>query len=509
MGEENMKNKMKYLYLLSLLMLGISCIDDTGNYEYVSENDVFPITISGLPDKHSVVQSEVLHFVPEVKIGENPGRYTYSWFITEGTTGGVLPTRRYLADTKDLDYQVMLNAGPWKLSFEVIDKEKDLYKRHEIQLTITATPINAGWFILKDTNDETDFDYINKEGEMYVDVLKSAGNQLSGKAVSMIYQSGQYYQLFPKEDGTTELLGGQRVFHILSTKDIRVFDAKSMALFRTFEEVFYDLPDECAPQDIFFNSPSLFLLNAGKAHSIYTMSQHYGMFPPAKLGNYSFFGRMIYGSTRALAFDTKTNSFCSVLVTGTSVDPVSDKTAESTVIGPASVTNMPYSLVKMECGVENSSGVSAFALMKHVTTGEYYLAQLQHTSSTAYPIVAFNLIPSEYLLPSANLIAAPSSGSFVYFAKDNKVYTHIDASGEQAKERLLLEFDTNEKVTCIKHFFSDSTSPAYNYLAVLTNVDSKWKLRIYTPKGVGEIVPGVVTEYEGEGNGRYIMYRNY
>ncbi|HJD76061.1 MAG TPA: hypothetical protein K8W04_08410 [Bacteroides reticulotermitis] len=501
---------MKCLYLLSLLLLGVSCVGDTGNYEYVSTKDILPVTISGLPDKYSVVRSERLHFAPEVDIENDSERYTYSWFITEGIADSTRPSRRYLADTKDLDYRVLLNAGVWKLSFEVIDRERDIYKRHEIQLTITATPISLGWYVLKDINDETDFDFVNKEGEMYVDVLKSTDSQLAGKAVSMLYQPGQYYQLFPNGDGTSTLLGNQKVFHILSTKDIRVFDARSMALFKTFEDVFYIAPEQCNPQEIArCSSSALFLLNAGKVHSIYTMSPHYGKFADPKLGNYSFFERMIAGgSVGVLVFDTKTNSFCSIIVNSPTVDSVPDKPVESTVNGPTSVTNMPYSLVKMEIGESTSSGVSAFALMKHVSTGEYYLAQLLYKGLNAYPIVDFNLVPNEYLLPDADLIAVPAIGDFVYFTKDNKVYTYIGASAEVEKQRLLLEFAPNEKVTYIKHFCYPTAPTDYSYLAVLTNVDSKWKLRIYTPTGVGEIGPGIVAEYEGEGNGRYVMYRN-
>lgn len=502
---------MRYVCVLSLLLCSLSCIDDTGNYDYISEKEALPVTILGLPDKYSIVRSEVLHFTPEVKIRGDSERYTYSWFITEGTTDGIRPSRRFLADTKDLEYSFVLDAGAWKLSFEVIDKERDIYQRHEIQLTVTASPISSGWYILKDINDETDFDYINKEGEKYVDVLKSTGSQLAGKAVDMIYQSGQYYQLFPNEDGTSTLKGNQKVFHILSTKDIRVFDAKSMALFKTFEDVFYIAPEQCNPQEMLrCSSSALFLLNAGKVHAIYTMSQHYGKFSAPKLGNHSFFERIVpNGNSYVLAFDTKTNSFCSILVNAMSVDPFSDKPEESTVEGPTSVTNMPYSLVKMEYGEWDSKGSSAFALMKHISTGEYYLAQLRPNGTTAYPIIAFNLVPSEYLLPTADLIATPPSGSFLYFAKGNQVYSYIGALNEGDKQRLLLEFAPNEKVTYIRHFAELSGSALYNYLAVLTNVGSKWKLRIYTPKGVGEIEPEVVMEYEGEGNGRHVMYRHY
>lgn len=504
-----MKNRIKSLCLFGLLIFGVSCIDDTGNYEYISADEVLPVTISGLPEKYTVLRSEVLHLTPEVEIAKDPGRYTYSWFITEASTDGGLPTRTYLADTKDLEYRVLLNAGRWRLSFEVIDKEKDVYKRHEILLTISATPISLGWYILKDINDETDFDYITKDGEMYTDVLRATDSQLPGKAVSMIYQSGQYYQVLPNEDGTSTLKPNQKVFHILSTKDIRVFDALSLSLFKTFEDVFYATPEQCNPQEIVHSSSSsLFLLNAGKVYGLFTMSPHYGMFPDPKLGNHSFFERMIYTtSTTILVFDTKTNSFCSILVNSSSVDPVSDKPTDSEIKGPESVTNMPYSLVKMEIGLKTKDGVSVFALMKHVTTGEYYLAQLLYTGTTAYPIVDFNLVPSEYLLPEADLIATPSTGGFVYFAKDNKVYSYINASGETQRQRLLLEFAPNEKVTYVKQF-ADVDGLTYNYLAVLTNVDSKWKLRVYTSKGTGELEPGVVMEYEGEGNGRYIMYRN-
>ena len=510
MGEEIMKKRMKYLFLFGLLLLGASCINDSGNYDYISKNDILPVTISGLPEKYSIGRSELLHFAPEVEIGKESAGYTYSWFITEATAAGMYPSRRHLADTKDLNYEVLLDAGSWLLSFEVADRKRDIYKRHEIKLSITASPINVGWYVLKDINDKTDFDYINKEGQMYADALKLTDNeQLDGEAVSMIYQPGYYYQLFPNADGTSTLLGGQKVFYILSTKDIRVIDANNMVLFKTFDDMFYTIPEKREPQNISYNSPVIFLMNAGQIHSLYTGSKNYGIFGAFTLGDYDFFNRVVLAKgSDLLAFDKKSNSFCTVLVGGAYTDPIADKLPESTVKGPTSVTNMPYSLVKMESGESTSAGVSAFALMQHVSTGEYYLAQLLYTGSKAYPIVDFTLVPSGCLLPSADLIAAPTTGSFVYFAKDNKVYSYVGASGETEKERLMLEFAPNEKVTYIKHFYYLTAPANYNYLAVLTNVNSKWKLRIYTPEGVGELEPGIVAEYEGEGNGRYVMYRN-
>ena len=169
-----MKKIINLLLLLNCILLLGACIDDKGNYTYQDKDEVLPIQISGLENAITIPQGNVLKLSPVVE-NDDPSRYTYSWFVMESQTAGSLPKRVDIADTKNLEYTVSLSPATWLLNFEVFDEKRDIFRRKEIKLTVSASPVDLGWYVLKDENGETDFDYINPDGEVYRDLLYLAG----------------------------------------------------------------------------------------------------------------------------------------------------------------------------------------------------------------------------------------------------------------------------------------------------------------------------------------------
>lgn len=73
-----MKKNSLYLYILLIPFL-TGCIEDKGNYNYISANEVMPITIQGLDTALQIVQGDTLHLSPQLKGIKDTNSYNYEW----------------------------------------------------------------------------------------------------------------------------------------------------------------------------------------------------------------------------------------------------------------------------------------------------------------------------------------------------------------------------------------------------------------------------------------------
>lgn len=504
-----------YNILLALATVGLvsSCISDKGNYDYVDADSVMPVTITNMPKDTTILQGATLKMNAGEQFtvnNDDPSRYTYSWSVTEYTTAGFLPTRRYISEEENLNYPVKLDVGEWTLTLQIWDKKLDMYVKSQMKLNVTSSPLDAGWYVLKDQDGYTDIDYITKAGKIYADVLAPTDMRVKGEAVKIVYQNQRYYHVQKNADGTSTTLSNQKVFHILTTQDICTYNAKDLRLFKNFEEEFYVAPKVCKPQDCSYGSTNLFLLNNGQAYSIYGMSLNIGKFGAAKVGDFDFYPCMLGSGGKELVFDNNSSSFYSMDSYSSAPVPFTDAAPNSDL--PASLSNMPYTMEAMYKGQdEKYTDNYGFALMKGKADGKHYLAHLRYDYSgsySSYPIASFVEVPSGSGLLKAEHMAVPASGDFLYYSIGNKIYTYTNASGIEDRDKLQLTLPEGETVSYMFNFRS-TYQTTYNYLAVLSATSTGWTLRVYEPVGIDvtEVKPEPLATYSGTGNGRFVMYR--
>jgi hypothetical protein len=502
------------LFNVSAVLFLSSCVRDFGNYEYQDPDDVLPVIISGMKDT-SILKGEYLVLDPDVKISGDPSQYNYSWYVMPAVTAGFLPTKTVMGNAKQLNYPITLAVGEYFLNLTVTDSIRDIYARKEVKLRVKATEIGAGWFVLKDINDETDFDYIANDGKIYPDVLLTladpVGSRLKGKAVRIEYQGERYYHQETNDEGKVTTLANQSVYHILSDEDIKVFNSKDLRLFKNQQDVFYT-PTVCRPQNIRYMQTNLFLVNDGTISSIYGMMQNFGKVAP-KVGFYTLHSDLlVHGRGSAMGFDVDNRTFYHV-------DAYSAMMTFREQEGAISTTNMNADLLNIIAASEEIAITAGFAVMKNPDKEEYYLATLRYYSSNAYPIavseenpsgIAFDTVPQGCKMPVAPVKAAPYSGNFVYFADGNKLSVYRNASGFTNRESLLKEFPAGETISYMTHKY-DPYGSAYNYLVVLTNSANGWKLYVFDVIGLGnpEISPDPRYTYQGTGNARFVMFRQW
>lgn len=506
-----MKKIINYYLFFLFLAFTCSCVDDKGNYTYQDEKEIMPVEIKEMEQEITIEANQTLTITPEIKGLDNPENYTYEWYVYEYMAVGFAPKRQYIGDTRDLNYMVTLDPGKWNLIFKITDSKRNVFVRTETILNVIATSVdNKGWYILKDNGTETDFDYINPEGEQYNDVLRKKGLQLPGKAVCMEYQNGRYYHNITDEDGNIKTLANQTAFHILSTQEIYTINSKTIELFKDFQAHFYSPVEPCAPQSYFhLGSGQTFMQNAGKLYRINGMSPNIGVLSPIT-GIYDLYegGGIPSGSKNCIVYDKKEHSLLGGDTYNNYFTDIPDLTQEETTY---SFKNMPYDIVCLGYNIQGSRNGQGYIALKHLESEEGALLRIKMGTSA---INSFSVIPAGSRLLHAKMLAPAFYSDFVYFYENNTVYSYENAKdvAVDKKEKEIVSYSEGENVTFVKQVYQAKTTntPLINQLAVLTTKDGKWKLYIYDLLGESnpEIKQEPVATYEGEGNGRFLLFRS-
>lgn len=503
---------LKHIVWIFILALVCSCIDDKGNYTYLSSSDIMPIEISGLEKEMTIEVDSTLHLTPELLNMDNPDKYTYEWYVMEYNVAGKAPERRDIGQEKDLNYKVTLDPGVWRLSYKVINPENNVFVRAEIKLSVVATVIdNKGWYILKDNGEETDFDYINMEDVLYKDVLRERELQLPGTAVAMEYQPSGFDYNITDSYGNVVTLINQSAFHVVSTQEIYSFNSKTLKLIFDFQDQFYSVPETCQPQNVVHLGGGFrFLQNNGKIYYVNGVSPNIGKVSPVS-GNYNLYKDYIpSGGRECIVFDQTSNSLMLADAYLTELAELAELEQDGSIY---SFTNMPYDMVCIGYNMPTQGYKQGYIVMRHKESGEGILLRVFGKYSTS--ITSLSAIPKESKLLQAKLVTPPQNADFLYFVYGtNHIYSYENASGLpiEDREKEVLSYPEGETITSIRQVFAAQTdnTPQKNQLAVLTTQDGKWKLYLYDLLGEStpEINPEPVKVYEGEGNGRYLLYRS-
>lgn len=504
-----MKNRTIFRILALLAVSAaatVSCIDDKGNYDYLDASEVMPVVIEGLKDM-TVVNLTNLKIVPQLNDGDR--EYAYSWYVTPTSPHGVLPVKTVLSSERNLDITLRLAPESYYMYLEVSDPARNnVSVRKRVILRVMGSEIHKGWYILKDDDGYTDFDYINDQGKLYSDVMSNSGisgEKLEGRAVQIAYQSGWYNHKITLADGRDSIVENLSAYHILSERGLRTIDGATLELLKNYDQQFYVAPEECAPQSLSMPNPDIpdqYLVNNGKIHVIAYIMPNIGKYPAAKSGFYNAHKDIFSTMFMALFFDTVERTFYTVESTGSYFTPATDNYMNPFLPSPY---NMDYSLVSMFQTSNNSADAYGYAIMQGLSDGKYYLASVNCDMmlyfGAGWLFNSFDEIPAGCRLPLAEVKAGSPSGSFIYFGDANKLCVYRNAPGLDQQEEAMVTYPAGETVGYI---YCRGTE-----VVVLTNSAAGWKLYGYELVGAGnpELKPAKFT-YSGTGTGRHVMYRD-
>lgn len=504
-----------YLLLFSFLLTAVSgCVDDKGNYDYDTLDDIFSGNITGMKKNYYVGLGESIQISPVLESFENEDELEYSWYVIYTPPSSSSAQKVELANTKDFDYTVALRSGSYTLYYQIRHPEKDIYKETSVNL-IVQSEINYGYYVLKDDEGFTDFDYIRRGDETFLqNVLAtiSSENRIPGKAIKMDFIPSRYAYQTEDEEGNAILVDKVSVYHVLTDEDYRVLDYDDLSTIKTFDNLFYTQPLERKPENFVLDGATysfMGMINNGRVHHMYLMGAHIGKYGFEKAGDYYLHPDMVYDGYAAVVFDTISRS----LLRMTTGSPT--LTSFNQAISSYQTDNMNYRMLRMLPRLPSNLNSTAYALMQHMGSNQRVILPLNFYS-TSSPVVSNEVrtIPNGCRLPDATVMAAHQNASAIYFGEGNKLYIHRVTSANSVSEResVIKQFSDRETVAFIRHLKVDYvTVPAenrFNYLAVLTNTVRSWNLYLFELKGATyEINPDPVNVYQGKGSARYLMYR--
>ncbi len=163
---------MRWRFIYTFLLCGLifSCAEDLGNYDY---HELTEPEISGIDAEISVLTYKKLQLSPDLGSQEFPAdRYEFEWKVI-ATDGSGKTT--VIGTTRELDYEVNLPEGGYKLYFTITEKSSGVYWQAAYDLQVSQAT-SEGWMVLCSDQGRTRLDMVSAvTGEIYHDLLKDNG----------------------------------------------------------------------------------------------------------------------------------------------------------------------------------------------------------------------------------------------------------------------------------------------------------------------------------------------
>lgn len=499
-----MKNIRKYL-IPWMVMSIMACVDDKGNYDYVSITEVLPFEMvveqAGKPvgDEIDYRIGTLLDLSLQLEGEVDTMDYSFVWFAVRQGIGGA--TRDTLSTTSKVQVSLDYDPGNYQLYVEAHKKHTEVYKSVTFPMSVT-TIMSKGWYLLKDKGGKCDFDFITAEGEVLSDVIAGTGAEpLNGAARSVAYMPSRYTYTYTDESGKEISEANKRALFVLSEKEMRILNADNNGAFHVQGDCFYEPLQEYDFGCIKFCGNAVYLTNAGYSHSLTTSSPNVGRLGWAKdpTAGYRIYPEILVGNYSSLYWDINTSTF---LQLGT-YDVVYSKFPEQATGKEPSVspTNMGKELVRLLPRKDCETTATAMALLKD-ETGAYFLAEISIAFTGAYPFTSYKELPADLYFPRADVMAAHREAAAVYFAKGNEVWKYIHADEVPEREVTTGISFPGEEISYIQQM--------EDFLLIVTYKEEKWKM--YRFQLIGD-TSDVQTEpmeepYEGNGYVRKVFFRS-
>ena len=513
------------IYIATILFL-CSCIDDKGNYTYLSATDMYPASIaSGIEERYDVKAGDTLIINPQFATPVDDSDYTYRWLLM---SSGPADT---IGFEKDLHWPVQKGTGIYTIRLR-IKNSRNISIFTPVCRLFVVTEFSVGWFITKERSEgTTDIDMVTPEGGFIPNVIEMVnGSSMQGKPINTTFT--HFYEMI---DTTTNRMVLASAFIIATHSDIGSFRGDDMTPIFGTNEIFIERPLNIDPYDLGYHCNNVVklsvLINDGGFHwmpsrSVMNTAGTGGRYTERLLGNYKINRHLckIYDVDYAnmtnqgllLIFDDNTNSFKKIttnfMLSAPSIINFSNATLPE---GIPNCDNMDYNLVYMkEYDVNKGLGV-----MQSKTDGTYYgFRTVNLIPATAYPFDAWVPVPANAnVLTAAVRCTNQNNGTIYSSSGNNEVYAYRiggrgDASGTESR---ILTFAPDEQVTHIEDvefpalLLNQLTTGIFRHLVVLTSQGDNWNMYCYNFIGSSdEIDTTPVQSYTGKGRAVHAVYRD-
>ncbi|WP_421918533.1 PKD-like family lipoprotein [Marinifilum sp.] len=180
----------RIIYILLIMVIAWSCIEDDGNYEYKDPQEV---DFSSMPSEMDLILGEDLFIAGDIETDADMADLDFAWYV-EGNDEFGHPTFDTLSIDKDLDVIVNIPPGNGiRLFYSVYNNKLDVHYEKAISVNV-VTPFSTGWGYITDKGGNTEYSFISEiTGKTYLNALEAIGGEvLSGKPVRLSYNSDKY-----------------------------------------------------------------------------------------------------------------------------------------------------------------------------------------------------------------------------------------------------------------------------------------------------------------------------
>lgn len=311
---------MKKILELSLTaILLYACMEDKGNYDYQTVNEIKIDTV-GMSNRTELFNLELgkeIEIEPSVTYGKSLDQLEYYWImypfyyapVQEGNTM-VYPQADTICRTHKLKWTVDAKPGLYYLQFVVTDPVDKLHSFFTFpSITVPAKGVKSGLYVLSEYDGQTDIDLFGSSRALIIGgdhfepryySENHGGEMIPGKPLFISYGK-DYYYAFTDQAGLR-------------------LNTNSLMLMENFNEMFYTAP-AYNPLNLKYTNNCEFLINNGRLHVLYTGKANDRKFSNAVAGDYQA-GYFLAGSTKTshghttdaidadqIIFDLDTNGF--------------------------------------------------------------------------------------------------------------------------------------------------------------------------------------------------------
>lgn len=477
---------MKKLYILLsglLMLLSYSCIKSTGN-EYKPDLPI-PV-VQGLAATYTIfTHRDTLKINPTV---DNESQYDFYWTAFSANfnvNAGVVPKPDTLSKSRSLSYVVLLNPGQYTLVFNVKDKRTGVTQMLPSAL-IVSTLTSSGWYLLKDDNNKTDYDFIYNTGRIDNLLNFFNGKSLTGKAITSVFCGGFKQGLLSTDQ--------YNVLFAVSDQDAAILRIDNGKIVMGYDDMFFTKPTVKRPQNV--TQPqdnSIHFINDGK---VYIMSKG-AFFSSPPVSTYKMSSIAAVGADD-MFFDENSKSM--VFIDGPNyVLPGANG---------AALKNTNASLVWLG-GYPGLRGVALALFRQNDGSGTLFKLNVTYGPmlGSGVLITGSNPVPATHGLLSADVIGGNYDSDYIYYAKGNKIYETDYAS---LPENLQVTLPVGETVTCIQHIKypqpASGVTNTVNYLAIASYNNGNYKVWLHTISATGTIQALAQPNFTGKGRVARINY---
>ena len=484
---------MKKIYILAAALLSLLAAcnkdDSTG-----ATRPITAVTVSGLKDTFNVFTHK--DFLKVTPVVQNEANFDYYWtlFSANFIPGQGLVKADTLARTRDLNYQVLQDPGPYLLVFNVRDKQTNVTKQFSMTVNITTLTMN-GWYLVKDNGGKTDMDFFYSTGRIDNWIANfNNGKSLDGNAVRAVFSPGF------KSSITSPTLFN--TLAVVSTNDAAIYRIDNGAMVMNFDNMFFTKPATRNPQAIFqpIATNNLGFINDGKAYNLIKGTLFSTL--PVNYNNlvYSNLSPITASVAMDLGWNQTTRSiFC---YSGTYYSEL------SAVNGGNKLKNMNANLQWMS-GYTGNRSIAMLLFRNPQDTGYLFKLDAHYGQliGSGTMILATDTLKPQHSLMSASVIAGNYDIDLLYYAVGDKIYMTDMAS---LQENLQFSLPAGETVTCMQHIKYPqplTTAPAtVNYIAIATYKAGHYKVYLHAISGTGTISFLPQANFEGDGRVSTVIY---